>query len=45
VRFPLCSCGKCTCAIGEKLIKMVDDEKAHQFLVGLNDKLDSNIRG
>jgi len=32
VRFPRCSCGsKCKCGIGEKLIKMVDEEKAINF--------------
>ena len=38
-------CSKCECGIGEKLMKIVDEEKTHQFLMGLNDEKYSNIRG
>jgi len=44
-RFPRCTCGKCECNIGEQLTKMIDEEKAHQFLMGLNDEVYANIRG
>lgn len=45
VRFPRCTCGKCECNIGKKLMKIVDEEKAPQFLMGLNNEKYSNIRG
>ena len=45
VRYPCCTCGKCECKIGEQLIKMVEEEKAHQFLIGSNDEVYANIRG
>ena len=45
VRFPRCTCGKCECKIGEQLAKMVEEEKAHQFLMGLNDDVYASIRG
>jgi len=45
VRLPRCTCGKYECDLGEKFIKMVEEEKAHQFLMGLNDEMYSNIRG
>ena len=43
VRFSCCSCGKCECGIFKKLVKMVGEEKVHQFLMGLNDEVYSNI--
>lgn len=45
VRFPRYMCSKCECGISEKLMKMVGEEKAHHFLMGLNDEKYSNIRG
>ena len=39
VRLPQCICGKCECDIGKKLTKTVEEEKAHQFLMGLNDEI------
>ena len=36
-KMPHCTCGKCECAIGNKIVKMVEDEKVHQVLMGLND--------
>ena len=44
-RFPRCTCGKCECKIGEQLVKMVEEEKAHQFLMGLNNEIYASIRG
>lgn len=29
MQFPRCTCGKCECGIGDKLVKMVEEEKAH----------------
>jgi len=31
VQFPQCPCKKCECGIGDKLVKMLKEEKAHQF--------------
>ena len=45
VRFPCCTCGKCECNISKQLIKMIEEEKAHQFLMGLNNEVYANIRG
>ena len=45
VQYPRCTCGKCECKIGEQLIKMAEEEKAHQFLIGLNDEIYANLRG
>lgn len=39
VQFPRCSCGKCECGIGEKFIKMIEEEKAHKFLMSVNDEV------
>jgi len=35
-KVPHCTCGKCECRVGDKVSKMVDKEKAHPFLIGLN---------
>jgi len=45
VRFPKCTCGKCECGIGDKISKMLKEDKDHQFLVGLNDEIYLNIGG
>ena len=34
---PACSCGKCKCNIASKLEKRREEEKVHQFLMGLDD--------
>jgi len=44
VKIPHCTCGKCECRIGERIVKMFDEEKAHQFLMGLDDKTFSSAR-
>ena len=44
VKFPQCTCLKCECKINNKLIKMMDKEKTHLFLMGLSDDLYANIR-
>lgn len=31
VKIPHCTCGKCECEIGNKIMKMVEEEKTHQF--------------
>ncbi|GJV39032.1 hypothetical protein Tco_1417472 [Tanacetum coccineum] len=37
-QFPLCKCGKCVCDIAGKLEKKREEERVHQFLMGLKDK-------
>lgn len=39
------TCGKCDCDTHGAIIKMMEEDKAHQFLMGLDDDLYSNIRG
>jgi len=40
-----CTCGRCSCDINGTVIKMMEGDKTHQFLMGLDDNLYSNIRG
>jgi len=44
VKIPHCTCGKCECNIGSKIAKMADEEKTHQFLMGLNDEAFATMR-
>ncbi|GKB96607.1 hypothetical protein Tco_0982744 [Tanacetum coccineum] len=37
-QFPLCKCGKCVCDIAGKLEKKREEERVHQFFIGLEDK-------
>ncbi|XP_074293183.1 uncharacterized protein LOC141620135 [Silene latifolia] len=39
-----CRCGKCECGIGPKAIQRQDNERLHQFFMGLNPTLYGNIR-
>ena len=34
----------CTCGVAKKMAKMVEDDKVHQFLMGLDDESFSTIR-
>ena len=36
-RIPVCECRGCTCNITSTLIKKQEDEKVHQFIMGLDD--------
>jgi len=40
-----CMCGKCNCDTHGTIISMMEDDKTHQFLMGLDDDLYLNIRG
>jgi len=44
VKMPQCTCGKCECEISIRVVKMMNEEKTHQFLMGLNDENFSTIR-
>ena len=37
-KVPHCTCGNFECVVGEKIMNMIDEERTHQFLMGLNDK-------
>ncbi|XP_074271011.1 uncharacterized protein LOC141594931 [Silene latifolia] len=39
-----CRCGKCECGITEKAVKRQDNERLHQFFMGLDHTLYGNIR-
>ncbi|XP_074297796.1 uncharacterized protein LOC141628572 [Silene latifolia] len=39
-----CECGKCTCDIANKAIKRLDNERLHQFFMGLDRSLYGNLR-
>jgi len=41
---PHCACGKCKCDAGAKVIRMTEEEKTYQLLMGLEDKSFSTIR-
>ena len=44
VKMPQRTRRKCECRIGNKVIKMMNEEKTHQFLMGLNDETSPTIR-
>ncbi|XP_074297102.1 uncharacterized protein LOC141627780 [Silene latifolia] len=39
-----CKCGKCECEIGPATVKRLDNERLHQFFMGLDATLYANIR-
>ena len=41
---PLCTCGGCTCDIGSKLEKQREEEKVHQFFLGLDNAVYWTVR-
>lgn len=41
---PTCSCGGCTCKMSAALEKQREDEKLHQFLMGLDDGIYATVR-
>ena len=43
-KVPYCTCKGCTCEAANKIVHMYKQEKAHQFLMGLNDDAYSSIR-
>ena len=43
VKLPKCSCGKCKCDINRQLSRLMEEERSHQFLMGLSDEKYSNI--
>ena len=44
IKIPQCTRGKCECDIGSKVVKLMEEEHAHQFVMGLDDETYSTIR-
>ena len=44
VKFPVCTCSGCQCGAAKKIMAMYEADKAHQFLMGLNNDAHSTIR-
>ncbi|XP_078171460.1 uncharacterized protein LOC144565545 [Carex rostrata] len=43
-RVPVCKCGGCKCNVTTELFKQREDEKVHQFLMGLDDSVFGTVR-
>lgn len=43
-KMPHYTCGKCECGVDNKIVKMIEEEKMHQFLMGLDEESFSTIR-
>lgn len=43
-QYPLCNCGGCKCEIGPKIAKKREEERVHQFLMGLDGNLYGTVR-
>ncbi|XP_074303020.1 uncharacterized protein LOC141637440 [Silene latifolia] len=39
-----CKCGRCTCDIASQAVKRLDNERLHQFFMGLDSTLYGNLR-
>ncbi|KAA8549941.1 hypothetical protein F0562_001625 [Nyssa sinensis] len=39
-----CACGKCTCDVASRFAADREEEKLHQFLIGINDELYATVR-
>ena len=44
IKVPICTCSGCKCGAAGKIIAMYEEDKTHQFLMGLNDDGYSQIR-
>jgi len=44
IKILVCTCKGCKCGVASKLVAMYEDDKAHQFLMGLNDDAYSTTR-
>jgi len=44
-KIPKCSCKGYKCGASEQIVAMYEEDKTHQFLMGLNDDLYSQVRG
>ena len=39
VKLPVCTCKGCKCCVSNKILTIYKEDRAHQFLMGLNDEL------
>jgi len=44
VKVPVCMCSGCKCGVARKILAMYEEDRAHQFLMGLNDDSCSTLR-
>ena len=44
VKIPQCTCEKCECDVRAKVVKMIEEEQAHQFLMGLDEETYASVR-
>ena len=44
IKMPQCTCGKCECEVGAKVVKLMEEERTHQFLMGLDDEVYVTVR-
>jgi len=44
VKVPVCTWKGCQCGTGKKLVQMYQEDRAHQFLMGLNDDEFSSVQ-
>lgn len=44
VKVPVCTCSGCKCEAASKIVAMYEEDKVHQFLMGLNNEAYSTIR-
>jgi len=43
-KVPVCTCSGCKCEVSSKIMGMYEEDRAHQFILGLNDDLYSTLR-
>ena len=43
LKIPQCKCGKCECRMSNKVVKMMNEETTHQFLMEVNEETFSSI--
>ncbi|KAJ3704814.1 hypothetical protein LUZ61_008519 [Rhynchospora tenuis] len=44
IRIPTCTCSGCTCNVAGHFLKQQEEEKVHQFLMGLDDTVFGTVR-
>ena len=44
IKIPRCTCGKCECEVGAQVVKLMEEERTHQFLMGLDDEVYGTVR-
>jgi len=44
IKIPKCTCGKYECWVGAKVVKLIEEEKTHQLLMGLDNECYATIQ-